>query len=135
LVFGKAIAEFAASAEQAGLSGGFGDVELEGDFGEGQAHGLAEKERFAEEVGDAVDLRIEDSGDFVATEALFGVFGGIAEFEAGLVFVGAGIVEVGEVSAAELAEAHEALVDDDAGEPRGEAGVAFEAAEVEERFG
>jgi len=134
-VFGEAIAEFAASAEQAGLSGGFGDVEFEGDFVEGQAHGLAEKEGFAEEVGDAVDLRIEDGGNFIAPEALFGIFGGIAEFEAGLVFVGAGVVEVSEVGAAELAEAHEALVDDDAGEPSGEAGIPFEAAEVEERFG
>ena len=106
-----------------------------GDFGERQAQGLAEEERFAEEVGDAVHLSVEDGGDFVAAEAFFGVFGFVAEFETGLVLVGTGVVEVGEIGAAELAEAHEALVDDDAGEPGGEAGVAFEAAEMEEGFG
>ena len=134
-MFGKAFAEFPASAEKAGLGGGFGDVEFLGDFGEGQAQGLVEEERFTEEVGDAIDLCVEDGGDFVAAEAFFGIFGFIAKFEAGLVFVGAGIVEVGEVSAAEMAEAHETLVNDDAGEPGGEAGVAFEAAEMEEGFG
>lgn len=134
-MLGKAVAEFSASAEEAGLSGGFGDVEFEGDFGEGQAHGLAEEERFAKQVGDAIDLGIEDSGHFVASKTFFGVFSFIAKFEAGLVFVRAGIIKVGEISATELAEAHQTLVDDDAGEPGGEAGVAFKAAEVKKCFG
>lgn len=135
MVFGKAVAKFSASAEEAGLSGGFGDVEFKGDFGEGQAHGLAEEERFAKQVGDPINLSIQDSGHFVASKTFFGVFRFIAKFEAGLVFVRAGIIEVGEVSATELAEAHQALVNDDAGEPGGEARVTFKAAEVKECFG
>lgn len=134
-MFGQALAEFAAGAEKAGLGGGFGDAELLGDFGERQTERFAKEERLAEEDRDAADFLVENRGDFIAAEALFGVLGGVAEFELGKILVGAGVVEIGEVGAAELAEAHQALVDDNAGEPSGEAGVAFKALEMEEGFG
>lgn len=103
--------------------------------GEGEAPGFAKEKGFAEQGRDAVYFAAKDGFDFRAAEGLFGGFGGVGQFEGDAVFVGAGVVKVGEAGAAGFAEAHEALVDHDAAEPGGESAIAFEAAQVEENLG
>ena len=132
---GEPGAEFAAGAKQTRLGGCLGNVEFGGHVGQRHAHGLAKKQRFAEERGDAVDLLPQEGFHFAAAERLLRRFGRVGEFETHIAVLRARVIQIGKPGAAGFPKAHQALVDHDAAQPRGEAAVPFEAAEMEEHLG
>ena len=109
--------EFEAGAEEAALGGGNGDAETVRDGLHGHAFDVTKNEDIAEKRRHAVHFAMENFGDLAAAEFLFGGLAGIAEFKGPDLFTDLGVVNIVELGAALLAEAHEALIHHDPGEP------------------
>lgn len=130
----EALAQFGAGAEQTRLGGGDADAEPCGDFFHGEFLEVAEDDNFAHERRDAADFAAEDLRGFALGERLFGVELAVGEFEGDAFFLD-GCIDVEKARAAELAQAHEALIGDDAIEPGGEFRFLLKGADVLEGFG
>ena len=125
-----AIAQFGARADEAGFRGGDGNPQLLSDIAHGQALDVAKEHDVAHQAGDSSDLQFEDLSELRECQFPFGIGVGGRELNWDGPRLGGRFIEVDEVSAAPDAHEHEALIGDDAGQPRREFGIALVLVEV-----
>lgn len=123
--------ELGAGAEQTGLGGGYGDPEFGCNGFEGELIEVAQDERIAEQFGKPLYLFADDGVDLAPVEDLLRVKITGLEMNCGAVFAGEGLLaDADKADPAGLAQVHEALVVDNAGQPGGEFGVTEELRDV-----